>query len=44
MTWFPLGGTPLTSPTEQAANVVDFRNKPGIIVLLTDGEETCAKI
>jgi hypothetical protein len=25
----------------QAANVLDYRNSPGVIVVLTDGEETC---
>ncbi|MGH6735347.1 MAG: vWA domain-containing protein [Methyloceanibacter sp.] len=38
----PAGKTPLTSAVEQAANVLDFRNKPGVVVVLTDGEETCA--
>jgi Ca-activated chloride channel homolog len=37
----PAGRTPLTSAVEQAANVLDFREKPGLIVALTDGEETC---
>ena len=37
----PAGRTPLTSAVEQAANVLDFREKPGLIVVLTDGEETC---
>jgi Ca-activated chloride channel homolog len=37
----PAGRTPLTSAVEQAANVLDFRHKPGIIVVVTDGEETC---
>jgi len=37
----PAGKTPLTSAVQQAANVLDYRNKPGVIVLLTDGEETC---
>ncbi|MGI8852902.1 MAG: hypothetical protein ACR2GC_06355 [Methyloceanibacter sp.] len=26
---------------EQAAKVLDYRQKSGIVVLLTDGEETC---
>ncbi len=39
----PAGRTPLTSAVEQAANVLDYRNKPGVIVLLTDGEETCGR-
>jgi Ca-activated chloride channel homolog len=39
----PTGGTPLTAAVEQAANVLDFRKKPGIIVILTDGEATCGR-
>lgn len=37
----PAGRTPLTSAVEQAAEALDFRRKPGVVVLLTDGEETC---
>lgn len=37
----PAGKTPLTSAVEQAAHVLDFRHKPGVVVVLTDGEETC---
>jgi Ca-activated chloride channel family protein len=37
----PDGRTPLTRATQRAAEVLDFRNQPGTIVLLTDGEETC---
>lgn len=37
----PTGRTPLTTAVEQAAEVLDYREKPGIVVLLTDGEETC---
>lgn len=37
----PAGKTPLTSAVKQAADVLDFRRKPGVIVVLTDGEETC---
>lgn len=37
----PAGKTPLTAAVEQAAEVLDFRDKPGVIVVLTDGEETC---
>jgi Ca-activated chloride channel family protein len=37
----PAGGTPLTRAVEQGAEVLDFRNKPGVIVVLTDGEDTC---
>ena len=39
----PAGKTPLTSAVEQAANVLDYREKPGVIVVLTDGEETCGR-
>jgi Ca-activated chloride channel family protein len=37
----PAGKTPLTQAVAQAAEVLDYRHKPGIVVLLTDGEETC---
>jgi Ca-activated chloride channel homolog len=37
----PAGKTPLSSAVAQAADVLDYRAKPGVIVLLTDGEETC---
>ena len=37
----PAGKTPLTSAVEQAAEVLDYRSKPGVIVVVTDGEETC---
>jgi len=37
----PAGKTPLTEAVEQAAEVLDYREKPGVVVLLTDGEETC---
>lgn len=37
----PAGETPLTRSVELAADVLDFRNKPATVVLLTDGEETC---
>ena len=37
----PAGKTPLTSAVAQAADVLDYRNSPGVIVVLTDGEETC---
>jgi Ca-activated chloride channel homolog len=36
----PTGRTPLAA-VEQAANVLDYRNKPGVVVVVTDGEETC---
>lgn len=37
----PDGKTPLTTSVRRAAEVLDFRNRPVTIVLLTDGEETC---
>ena len=37
----PAGKTPLTAAVEQAAEVLDYQEKPGLIVVLTDGEETC---
>jgi Ca-activated chloride channel family protein len=36
----PAGKTP-TAAVEQAAEVLDYQKKPGLIVVLTDGEETC---
>jgi Ca-activated chloride channel family protein len=39
----PAGKTPLTAAVEQAANVLDYKNKPGVIVVVTDGEETCGR-
>lgn len=37
----PAGKTPLTKAVGEAAEVLDFRTKPGVVVVLTDGEETC---
>jgi Ca-activated chloride channel family protein len=37
----PAGQTPLSEAVAQAANVLDYRAKPGVIVVLTDGEDTC---
>lgn len=37
----PAGETPLTDAVAQAAEVLDYRARPGVIVLLTDGKETC---
>jgi Ca-activated chloride channel family protein len=37
----PAGRTPLTEAVKQAAEVLDYRHKPGVAVVLTDGEETC---
>ena len=39
----PAGKTPLTSAVEQAAEVLNYKNKPGVIVVVTDGEETCGR-
>jgi len=39
----PAGKTPLTSAVEPAAQALDYRNKPGVIVAVTDGEETCGR-
>jgi Ca-activated chloride channel family protein len=37
----PAGKTPLVAAVEQAAEVLEYQKKPGLIVVLTDGEETC---
>jgi Ca-activated chloride channel family protein len=37
----PAGKTPLTAAVADAAEVLDYQNKPGLIVIVTDGEETC---
>lgn len=37
----PAGKTPLTSAVAQAATILDYETKPGVVVVLTDGEETC---
>lgn len=37
----PAGRTPLTAAVSAAARVLQFPHKPGVVVLLTDGEETC---
>jgi Ca-activated chloride channel family protein len=42
-TLVPAGKTPLTSAVEQAAEVLNYRSKPGVIVVVTDGEETCGR-
>jgi Ca-activated chloride channel family protein len=39
----PGGRTPLTSAVDKAAVALDYRAKPGVIVVLTDGEETCGR-
>jgi Ca-activated chloride channel family protein len=37
----PAGHTPLTEGVKQAADALDYTAKPGVVVVLTDGEETC---
>lgn len=37
----PDGLTPLTESVFQAAKALDYRDSPGVIVLVTDGNETC---
>ena len=39
----PAGRTPLTQGIETAAEALDFRSKPGVVVVITDGEETCGR-
>jgi Ca-activated chloride channel homolog len=39
----PAGRTPLTSGIEAAAEALDFRSKPGVVIVITDGEETCGR-
>jgi Ca-activated chloride channel family protein len=39
----PAGKTPLTSGVEEAAEALDFRHRPGVVVVVTDGEETCGR-
>ena len=38
----PMGRTPLTQSVRLAADVLDYKHNPSVIVLLTDGEETCS--
>lgn len=37
----PAGRTPLTQAVHDAADVLNYRHNPAVVVLLTDGEETC---
>lgn len=37
----PSGLTPLTVAVERAAEALDYRNRPAVVVLITDGDETC---
>lgn len=39
----PAGQTPLTAAVRHAAEALGFREKPAVVVLLTDGEETCGE-
>lgn len=39
----PGGQTPLTDSVRRAAEALKFRDKPAVVVLLTDGEETCGR-
>lgn len=38
----PMGRTPLTQSVRDAADILDYRHNSSVVVLLTDGEETCA--
>lgn len=38
----PAGQTPLTAAVREAAEELRFRDKPAVVVLLTDGEESCS--
>ena len=37
----PKGLTPLAASVRKAAETLDYRHKPGIVVVVTDGNETC---
>jgi Ca-activated chloride channel family protein len=37
----PAGKTPLVAAVKQAAEVLDYQTEKGVVVLVTDGEETC---
>jgi Ca-activated chloride channel homolog len=37
----PDGDTPLTQAVQDAAEILNYREKPAVIVLVTDGDETC---
>jgi Ca-activated chloride channel family protein len=37
----PYGQTPIAASVQRAAEVLDYRKRAAVIVLLTDGEETC---
>ena len=40
-TLHPAGKTPIVAAVKTAAAILEYKEKPGVIVLLTDGEETC---
>ncbi len=37
----PDGDTPLTEAVEDASKALNYKEKPGVVVLVTDGKETC---
>ena len=37
----PLGDTPLARAVEHAAEAMSFRDRPAVVVLVTDGRDTC---
>lgn len=37
----PEGRTPLTASVEAAADLLDYRARPAVVVVVTDGDETC---
>lgn len=37
----PAGRTPLTQSVQDAADVLEYRSKPAVVILMTDGEDTC---
>lgn len=37
----PIGQTPLTASVEEAVDALDLSKDPGVVVLLTDGRESC---
>jgi len=37
----PSGKTPITQAVQDAASVLEYRTQPAVVVLVTDGDETC---
>lgn len=37
------GGTPLSKAVEAAADALDYTRKPAVVVVLSDGDETCGR-